>query len=235
VIATVIFISLPMLAAVRPQIFSMPLYVLTLVALQQDAVWLPLAFVVWANLHGGWLLGLGAVVVRTLVAPTRRRVLVLTGCVLATLVTPYGFGLYRSIADALTRGWGDVLEWQPVWALAAGRDDVAGELRDQRHRAVHALDDHRVDPVEIGLQLPEQRVERWLRAVAVAIDTRHRRHGFSSLRAATKPAATGWRTSLTRPTASEHRMPRRVKCRTSTLSDTAPRSRAIPPYPNELP
>ena len=28
--------------------------------------------------------------------------------------------------------------------LAAGRDDMAGELRDQRHRAVHALDDHRL-------------------------------------------------------------------------------------------
>ncbi len=60
--------------------------------------------------------------------------------------------------------------------LAAGRDDVAGELRDQRHRAVHARHDQRVDAIEIGAQEPEQRVEGRLRRFEVAIDTRHRRH-----------------------------------------------------------
>ena len=60
--------------------------------------------------------------------------------------------------------------------LAAGRDDMPGELRDQRHRAVHPLDDQRVDPVEIALQQPEQGIERRLRGFAVAIDDRHRRH-----------------------------------------------------------
>src|SRR5215207_8179143 len=46
--------------------------------------------------------------------------------------------------------------------LAAGRDDMPGQLRDQRHRAVHALDDQRVDPVEIVGNQAKQRVERGL-------------------------------------------------------------------------
>jgi hypothetical protein len=44
--------------------------------------------------------------------------------------------------------------------LAAGRDDMTGELRDQRHRAVHALQDEGVHPVEIGFQEGGQAIER---------------------------------------------------------------------------
>ena len=124
VIAIVIFVSLPLLAAVRPQIFSVPLYALTLVALQRDAAWLPLVFALWANLHGGWLLGLGAVVMRTALRPTRRRAAILAGCVLATLATPYGVRLWSSLADALIRGWDDVSEWQPIWRLSVGREGI---------------------------------------------------------------------------------------------------------------
>jgi hypothetical protein len=123
-ITAVVFISLPLLSAVRPQIFSVPLYALTLLALERDAAWLPLVFVLWANLHGGWLLGLGAVVTRAIMRPTKRRSAILTACVLSTLVTPYGFSLWRSLADALTRGWGDVLEWQPIWTLSVGREGI---------------------------------------------------------------------------------------------------------------
>ena len=123
-ITVVVFVSLPLFSAVRPQIFSVPLYGLTLLALRNDAVWLPVVFAVWANLHGGWFLGLGAVVARTLVQPTKRRVVLLVACTLATLATPYGFGLWKSLADALVRGWGDVLEWQPIWVLSVGREGV---------------------------------------------------------------------------------------------------------------
>ena len=47
--------------------------------------------------------------------------------------------------------------------LAAGRDNVPGQLRDQRHRAVHPPDDQRVDPTQVGTEQPEQRIERGLR------------------------------------------------------------------------
>jgi hypothetical protein len=123
-IAAAVLMSLPLLGTVRPQIFSFPLYALALVGLSEDAVWLPLVFVVWANLHGGWLIGLGAVVVRTAVAPTKRRVLVAVGCAAATLLTPFGFSLWWALADAILRGWADVVEWQPVWRLSFGVQDA---------------------------------------------------------------------------------------------------------------
>jgi hypothetical protein len=122
-IAAAVMMSIPLLGTVRPQIFSFPLYALTLVALTEDSAWLPLVFVVWANLHGGWLIGLGAVVVRTVMAPTTRRVFVALGCAAATLLTPYGFSLWWALADALLRGWADVVEWQPIWKLSFGVQD----------------------------------------------------------------------------------------------------------------
>lgn len=103
------------LRAVRPQIFSIPLYALTLLGLTADAAWLPAVFLVWANLHGGWLIGIGAVAVRTLCAPSVRRLTVLAACAAATLVNPYGFRLWWSLAEAVNRGWSDVTEWQPVY------------------------------------------------------------------------------------------------------------------------
>lgn len=115
-----VLIALPMLAMVRPQIFSFPLYALTLTALSRDAPWLPAVFAIWANLHGGWLIGLGAVAVRTVCAPTKRRALVLAACAAATLLTPFGFGLWVSLIEAMTRGWADVLEWQPIWVPSNG-------------------------------------------------------------------------------------------------------------------
>ncbi len=116
--------SMPLLGTVRPQIFSFPLYALTLVALSEDAVWLPLVFAVWANLHGGWLIGLGAVVVRTAFAPTKRRVLVAIGCAAATLFTPYGLSLVVVARRRDGAGWADVVEWQPVWRLSFGVQDA---------------------------------------------------------------------------------------------------------------
>jgi hypothetical protein len=123
-IAVAILLSMPLLGTVRPQIFSFPLYALTLVALSEDVVWLPVVFAVWANLHAGWLIGLGAVVVRTAFGPTRRRILVAIGCAAATLLTPYGLSLWVSLGDAMVRGWADVVEWQPVWRLSYGVQDV---------------------------------------------------------------------------------------------------------------
>src|SRR5690242_2053944 len=44
--------------------------------------------------------------------------------------------------------------------LAPGRDDVPGELRDERDRAAHALEDERVDALHIVLQKGVEPVER---------------------------------------------------------------------------
>src|SRR5262249_1693193 len=123
-IAAAVLMSMPLLGTVRPQIFSFPLYALAVGGLLEDARWLPVVFLVWANLHGGWLIGLGAVVVRTVVTPTKRRVLVALSSAAATLITPYGFSLWRSLADAVGLGWSEVVEWQPVWRFSYGVQDA---------------------------------------------------------------------------------------------------------------
>ena len=49
---------------------------------------------------------------------------------------------------------------QRTQPLAAGGDDVRGQLRDQRHRAVHACHYGAVARLEIGLQQGRQRAQR---------------------------------------------------------------------------
>ena len=118
----VIVVAVPQLRAVRPQVFTLAIYALVLAGLESDARWLPALFALWANMHGGWLIGLGAVGAKAFLAPTRRRVVLLVACAGATLVNPYGVHLWMALADAIARGWNDVTEWQPIWRFAAGMD-----------------------------------------------------------------------------------------------------------------
>jgi hypothetical protein len=122
-LATVLAAS-PLSRSVRPQLHSLPLFALTLFALERDARWLPLLFVAWANLHGGWLIGLGAVSIWTLCRPSRPRFAMLGACAAATLVNPYGIWLWLSLLEALQRGWANVAEWQPVTAFSLGVDSA---------------------------------------------------------------------------------------------------------------
>ena len=61
-------------------------------------------------------------------------------------------------------------------ALPTARDDMPGELRNQRHRALHAIDDQPVDMLEVASHKPGQRVERRLLDRLLLIDTRLERH-----------------------------------------------------------
>jgi len=123
-IAAAVLMSMPLLGTVRPQIFSFQLYALTLVALSEDVAWLPLVFAIWANLHGGRMIGLGAVVIHTIFAPTKRRLIIAVACAAATLLNPFGLSLWWSLAEAIIRGWADVVEWQPIWRLSFGIQDA---------------------------------------------------------------------------------------------------------------
>src|SRR5713101_2095793 len=60
--------------------------------------------------------------------------------------------------------------------LSAARDEMTGKLRNQRYRALHALDDQLVDAIEVASEKPGQRVERGFLARAHPIDTRPERH-----------------------------------------------------------
>ena len=60
--------------------------------------------------------------------------------------------------------------------LAAAGNDMAGQLRDQPNRALHALDNQLVDAFEVASKKPRQWIERRLAARVHPIDTRHQRH-----------------------------------------------------------
>ena len=76
---------------------------------RQRYAWLPLLFLVWANCHGGVLLGfivLGAgLAVQTAWAPHtwRRTLLTAVGCVAAATMTPLGLAFWTEIPRSLAR------------------------------------------------------------------------------------------------------------------------------------
>ena len=129
--------------------------------------WLPLVFLLWANLHGGFTLGvglLGAFWLTGLTSGARTilsRSLLATICLAATLVTPLGFRFWEELPASLARLQAyEVQEWQgvaltnpaalPFWLLFATlvgflylRRRTLFELfrpvPDRRQRAVHPL------------------------------------------------------------------------------------------------
>jgi hypothetical protein len=111
------------LAPMRPQLFSMLCFAMlarTLsIASARTRLWLPVLFALWANLHGGWIVGLGVTAAWALAAVVARRtdaivwMLVAATSAAATLLTPYGVALWRFLWETVgfTR---DITEWQPL-------------------------------------------------------------------------------------------------------------------------
>jgi hypothetical protein len=114
--------------SLRPQVFTLLLVAVTVTMLEHRRYrWLPLVFLVWANLHGGVMLGfvlLGAAILAAAIADDgpvvqARRVPVALivsalACVLATALTPLGTSLWREVPASLARLRDyRVLEWRP--------------------------------------------------------------------------------------------------------------------------
>ena len=177
----------PLMATVRPQAFSVALFAALLYALLRVragsrgwAVAVPVLMAAWVNVHGGWIVGAGAIAAfaaASLVDPAftpRRRFVVLAmaaAAATATLVNPYGPAMLAFLADTVRPGRADVLEWQPVTALPAAilalwivpaALAVAGVWRDPRTRTPWAL------LVVAGLALGSLRVVRLLGFFAIA-------------------------------------------------------------------
>lgn len=115
-------------AAVRAQVFTffffaLVLYILERVRLSKrwgGLIWLPLIMVPWANFHGGFVAGLGLIVLYALGEALSGRpfwpyLLTLVVATLATLINPYGWEYWSYLARALTMPRPDIGEWLSIW------------------------------------------------------------------------------------------------------------------------
>jgi hypothetical protein len=116
---------------VRPQIFSALLFAaLILVLVRADRgrrnglVWTAPLLTLWANLHGGWIVGLATLGLWALGDAWSRRasgwraLLVLAypaAAALATLANPYGAGLWSFLFETVGFGREAIAEWGPAW------------------------------------------------------------------------------------------------------------------------
>lgn len=77
---------------------------------------IPVLFLLWANLHGGFIVGLIVLLLTVLKSRKITDVLIVLVSILATLVTPYGLKLWQeiwlSIIDSHIRFF--ILEWRPI-------------------------------------------------------------------------------------------------------------------------
>lgn len=107
------------LRVIRPTLFSWPLFLAVLLAIRaaergdgRKLWWLPPLFALWANLHGAFIAGLGMLLLWSL---SRPKTLWMTAlCFLATLLNPYGTGLWRFLLSTVFQPRAEIWEWQPL-------------------------------------------------------------------------------------------------------------------------
>jgi hypothetical protein len=131
VLGSAALLSAPVTTTMRPQLWTV--LFLSVVTTTVDwtprrlvVLW-PLIFGLWANLHGGWIVGLGVVGAWTVgvALDTRewKRVWRLSAiwslCLAATLISPYGMDLWRFIIQTVAVSRTDISEWHPVWQKGA--------------------------------------------------------------------------------------------------------------------
>lgn len=119
--------SAPLSRTLRPQVWSLLcLAMLCRVLVEERArlrPLLPILFLIWANLHGGWIVGLGILgawaAVDSALTPARLRtwVWIVPLCAIATLVNPYGVGLWRFLYATVGMSR-NITEWQPLWTAS---------------------------------------------------------------------------------------------------------------------
>ena len=116
---------------VRPQLFSLLFFSVLLTCLlaarRGSLRWLlilPPLFGLWANFHGGWIVGGAVMIVWTtglLVSKQHRlaAATALTGALslLATLATPYGLTLWRFLYETVGLSRPEIIEWQPLYVV----------------------------------------------------------------------------------------------------------------------
>lgn len=131
IVFTIVAGVAPLTGTMRPQVFSLVCFsvlmvVLTFAKAAPRVLWcLPVLFALWVNLHGGWIVGLGVLGVwsaaRYIDTPDTewRQRLVFVGSLsaAATLLNPYGAGLWMFVATTVGVERADIVEWHPLSRL----------------------------------------------------------------------------------------------------------------------
>jgi hypothetical protein len=125
---------LPRVTHVRPQLFSVLLFSALWFILygareptpsNRRLFWMAPLFALWANLHGGWLVGLATLGLWILGLAWHRRhhfpgaaLPIAIGALglVSTLLNPYGIGLWNFLAETVRFGRKSVTEWGPLWS-----------------------------------------------------------------------------------------------------------------------
>ena len=119
--------------AVRPQLFSFALFAILLMLLieadrgrRRALVIVPVLMALWPNLHGGWIVGLGVLVVWAAFDAFKHRrrpsvgastAAVVAAAALATLLNPDGIGMWRFLWETVGLSRPDIEDWQPLTSL----------------------------------------------------------------------------------------------------------------------
>ena len=183
-VALAVFATYSRTQVVRPQIFSVLIFCVILYLLRRferdrpNAIWfVPLCFALWANVHGGWFVGLAVLGVWTVIdaiqSGPRKRTVVVLGVfalsILATAVNPYTVDLWRFLGETVRGERPDITDWAPlhklpvaviliecilpIFALAAYRRRAAAVVtRDLVVMAVLLIGTFRVGRVDAFLQ-----------------------------------------------------------------------------------
>lgn len=126
-VGLIILLTFARTGAVRPQLFSVLLFTVLVVTLRsadrsgsRSVFCLPLVFALWANLHGAWItglcvLGIWCALARWATAGTRAGLFL--GCALATLVNPYGYGLWSFLNSTVGTSRPEIADWMPLFSM----------------------------------------------------------------------------------------------------------------------
>lgn len=119
--------SAGLMTNIRPQAYSFLFGALLLLMLESDRqgrrLWIIgalLLFPVWANIHGGFVVGIAMLGCYTLEQAVRRQPFrhllpLLPATALESLIHPSGFAYVRYLLHTMTMARPDIPEWAPVW------------------------------------------------------------------------------------------------------------------------
>ncbi len=128
ILLAVLDVSVVWGSTIRAQVFTylaIPFFLLAIVNHRKNGskfmlCTLPLATIIWANAHGGFVVGLGFLALYALVLCLERcKEAILVSCIsftsiLATLINPYGFEYWYYLKDALSHSRPTITEWASV-------------------------------------------------------------------------------------------------------------------------